>query len=170
MLGFEVVDTTFQTTEKYRKISHPIVQKSAETQTTGRLEALLNCRNAASVAAGFPAMVGAHYDSDGLIVSFDVPPDIWANIDVTSFALSAKDGEVQDFVLSPSDAITLGEMGYSVKATVDAQWLWAGVKLAASTTARGLSLPPVTMIAAKEGDNFLDEIELIEVGASARIL
>ena len=63
-------------------------------------------------------MVGAHYDSDGLIVSFDVPPDIWANIDVTSFGLSAKDGEVQDFVLSPSDAITLGEMGYSVKATL----------------------------------------------------
>ena len=89
------------------------------------------------MTAGFPAMVGAHYDSDGLIVSFDVPPDIWANIDVTSFGLSAKDGEVQDFVLSPSDALTLGEMGYSVKATVDAEWLWVGVKLAASTTACG---------------------------------
>ncbi len=73
-------------------------------------------------------------------------------------------------MLTPSDAITLGEMDYSVKATVDAQWAWVGVKLPASTTARGLSLPPVTMIAAKEGDNFLDEIELIEVGVSARLL
>ena len=82
---------------------------------------------------------------------------------MTSFGLSAKDGEIQDFVLSTADALTLGEMGYSIKSTVDAEWLWAGVKVAATTTARGLSLPPVVMIAAKEGDNFLPDIELIEV-------
>lgn len=162
-LGFEIVDTTPQTTEKYRKMYLGVVRKSPETQTTGRLESLLNCRNVASLAAGFPCMVGARYDEQGLIVGYDIPPDLWANIDMTSFGLSAKDGEIQDFVLSTADALTLGEMGYSIKSTVDAEWLWAGVKVAATTTARGLSLPPVVMIAAKEGDNFLPDIELIEV-------
>ena len=56
ILGFEVVDTSLQTTEKYRKMSLPIVRRSSETQTTARLEAGLNCRNAASLAAGFPVI------------------------------------------------------------------------------------------------------------------
>ncbi len=69
-----------------------VVRKSPETQTTGRLESLLKCRDVASLAAGFPCMVGARYDEQGRIAGYDIPPDLWANIDMTSFGLSAKDG------------------------------------------------------------------------------